>query len=83
MYCNTDQFLELSFCGPYSRPHGARGLSKYYHLRFDPKVGMGICEISRITCACVACKSMLYKPWVSDIPSYEQERYKPVTECTY
>ena len=26
---------------------------------------------------------MIDKPWVSDIPSDEQERYKPVTKCTY
>ena len=42
MYCNTNQFPELSFCGPYSKPHGARGLSNNYHLRFDPKLGNGI-----------------------------------------
>ena len=43
MYCNTNQFPELSFCVPHSKPHGAKGLSKHYHLRFDPKIGMGIC----------------------------------------
>ena len=37
-YCNTNQFLELSFFGPHSKPHVARGLSKQYHLRFDPKL---------------------------------------------
>ena len=26
---------------------------------------------------------MLYKPWISDIPPDEQERYKPVTKCNY
>ena len=26
---------------------------------------------------------MLDKPWISGIPSYEQESYKPVTNCTY
>ena len=31
------------------------GLSKHYHLRFDPKVGMGVFAIFRIPCACVAC----------------------------
>ena len=71
MYCNTNQFPELSFCGPHSKPHGARGLSKYYHLRFYPKLGNGICEIFRIPCACVACISILDKPWISGIPSDE------------
>ena len=72
MYCNTNQFPELPFCGPNSKPRGARGLSNYYHLRFDPKLGNGICAILRIPCACVACTSMLYKPWISGIPSEEQ-----------
>ena len=82
-YCNTNQFPELPFCGPYSKPHGTRGLSKHYHLRFDPKLGNGVCAIRRISCACVACTSMLEKPWISDIPPDEKERYKPVTKCTY
>ena len=40
MYCNTNQFPALPFCGPHSKPHGARGLGKHYHLRYDPKLGM-------------------------------------------
>ena len=67
MYCNTNKFPELPFCGPHSKPHGARGLSKNYHLRFDQKLGMGVCAILRIPCACVACTSMLDKPWISGI----------------
>ena len=83
VYCNTSQLSELSFCGPHYKPHGARGLGKHYHLRFDPKLGMGICEILRIPCACVSCTPMLDKPWISGISSDKQERYKPVTKCTY
>ena len=36
MYCDTKKFPELPFCGPHPNPHGSRGLSKNYHLRFDP-----------------------------------------------
>ena len=61
MYCNTNKFPELTFCGTHSKPHGARGLSKHYNLRFDPKLGMGECAIFRIPCACVSCTSMLKK----------------------
>ena len=39
MYCNTNQFPSLPFCGPHSKPCGARGLSKHYHFRFDPQLG--------------------------------------------
>ena len=83
MYCKTNQFPELSFYGTHSKPHGARGLSKHYNLRFDTKIGMGVREILRIPCACVACTSMLDKPWISDIQPEKKERYKPVTNCTY
>ena len=83
MYCNKNQFSELSFSGSHSKPHGARGLSKHYHLNFYPKIGMGVCEIRSIPCACVACTSMLDKPCIYGIPSDKQERYKPVTKCTY
>ena len=55
MHCNTNKFPALPFCGPHSKPHGARGLGKHYHLHFDPKLGMGVCAIRRIPCACVDC----------------------------
>ena len=83
IYCNTNQFPELSFSVPSSKPHGARGLSKHYRLRFDTKLGMGICAIRRIPCACVVCTPMIYKPWISVIPLEKQDLYKPVTKCTY
>ena len=69
MYCNSNQFPALPFCGPHYKPHVARGLSKHYNFLFDPKLGMGECAIRRIPCACVACSSMLDKPWISGISS--------------
>ena len=83
MYCNTNQLPTLPFCIPHSKPHGARGLGKHYHLSFDPKLGMGKCAIHLIPCACVACTSRLDKPWISGIPPEKQELYKPVTKCNY
>ena len=47
-YCYTNQFPTLPFCGPHPKPHGPRGFSKHYHLRFDPKIGHGIYLIFRI-----------------------------------
>ena len=68
IYCNTKQIPESPFCGPYSKPHGTRGLSKHYHFCFDQKIGNGVCAIFRILCACVAFTTMLDKPWIYDIP---------------
>ena len=62
IYFNTNKLPELPFCGPHSKPHGARGFSKHYHVRFYPKLGNGVCEILRIPCACVTFTSMLDKP---------------------
>ena len=42
-------------CDPHPKPHGARGLSKHYHLSFDTNLGNGVCAIHLIPCACVAC----------------------------
>ena len=44
---------------------------------------MGEFEIRRIPCACVACTSMLDKPWIYGILSDKQESYKHFTKCTY
>ena len=68
IYCNKKQLPALPFFGPHSKPHGSRGSSKNYHLRFDPKLGNGICAIIHIPWTCVACTSMLYIPWIYGIP---------------
>ena len=39
--CATTQSPELSFCGPHTKPHVVRGLSKHYHLRLEPQLGHG------------------------------------------
>ena len=83
IYCNIIQFPVLSFCGPYSKPSGARGLSEHYNFLFYPKLRMGVCEICRMPCACVTYTSILDKPWISVIPPYGKECYKPVTKFTY
>ena len=67
MYCDTNQFLALSFCGSHPKPHGARGLGNNYHISFDPKLSHGICAIRRIPCACVACTPMFDKHWTYGI----------------
>ena len=83
MYCDTNQFPTLTFCVPYQKPHSSMGLSKHYHLRFDPKLGHGICVIFRVQCACVSCTSMLGQLWISGIHLKKQARYQPVTKCSY
>ena len=58
-------------------------MGKYYHIRFDPNIGHGICAIRRIPCIFVACTSMLEKPLISGMQSTKKSRYQPVINCTY
>ena len=64
MYCDTNQFPTLPFCGPHTKPHDARRLSNHYHLHFDSKLGHDICAIHRIPCAYVEFTSMLDQHWI-------------------
>ena len=83
MYCDTNKFPTLQFCGSHPNPHGSRELGKHYHLCFDPNLGYGICSVRRITFACVACTSIIDQPCISGIQSTKQARYQPVINCTY
>ena len=83
IYCDTQKFPTLPFCGSHPKPHGARGSGKHYHLRFNPNLGYGICAIRHIPYACVACTAMLEKPWIYGIQSTKQARYQPAINCTY
>ena len=83
IYCDTNKFQTLPFCGSHPKTHGARGLGKHYHIRLDPNIGHGICSIRGIPCDYVACTSMLDQPWISGFQSTKQARYQPVVNCTY
>ena len=79
MFFNKTQFPSLPFCCPHTKPHGVRGLSKHYHMRFDPKLVHDICAIRCISCACAECASMLYKPWIPVLAPKPKPRYQSVT----
>ena len=63
MSFNPTHFTALPFCGPHTKLHGVKGLSKHYNLRFEPKLGQVIYEIWRIPYSCVSCTYSLDKPW--------------------
>ena len=68
IYCATNQFPDFSCCVPHNKPHGLSGLGKNYHMRFDPKLGHGTCEVCHITCACMKYISIIYQPWNPSVP---------------
>ena len=83
MSCVSTQFQVLLFCGPHANPHIGRDLSKHNHLRLDPKLGNGKCEIRQIPCAWIACTNMLDKPWVIGSDPTRKLRYQPVEDYKY
>ena len=82
MYCDTNQFPPLPFCYPHPKTYVTRGFIKHYNLRFDPKLGNGICAILRVPFSCISCTSMLDQPCIYGLPSKKQARYQPVIYCT-
>ena len=82
MFCSTNYLPSLKFCDPNTKTHGVRGLSKNYHMKFDPKIGRGTCVISQIPFDCVEYISMLDTPWVYGLPPSDQPHYQPVTYFT-
>ena len=52
IYCNTNHFPILPFCGPPKQTHGARGLVNHYHMWFDTKLGHVTCAIHLNPCEC-------------------------------
>ena len=46
IYCNANQFAALPSCVTHYKTYGARGMSKNYHLSFDPKLGNGVLQFA-------------------------------------
>ena len=61
MCCITNWFLELEFCDPHKKLHGACGLGKHYHMRFYPKLVYVTALICCIPCVCNQFTLMLDK----------------------
>ena len=72
IYYATNQFPELQFLGTHSKTHGVRGLGKHYHIRFDPKLVHGTCEICHIPCACIFFTSIMDQTWVPGFPAQKK-----------
>ena len=64
MFCNTNQFPSLTFCGLHTKTHSVRGLSKHYNMIFDPKLVHDTCKIRQIPRDCVERTSILDRTWV-------------------
>ena len=63
--------------------HGARELSKHYHMQFDTRLGHGIYTIHCIPCACAECIYMLYKPCIHGLTTQQYPPYQSVTDQNY
>ena len=83
MSCAKTQFPEFSFCGPHTKPHGVRLLSKHYRLQLYPKFGHGKCATRKIPCACISLTTILEKPWDYKVDHRKHLYCQPVVGCTY
>ena len=56
----------------------------FYHIRCDPDLDKGFCDMRRIPCACTRCVDQLSKPWLPYLDKTLQPRYviEPET-CNY
>jgi hypothetical protein len=59
------------------------GLLAHYHMRADPKLGLGKAALRRIPCGCDACLEQLAKEWKPNVPSRKQERYSTAENCVW
>ena len=78
-----NQLPSFIFCGLHTKQHGVRGLSKNYHMLFDPKIGGVTCEIRQIQFVCAEFTHMLDKPQIPGLIPKEQPRYLHVADCSY
>ena len=73
----------MPFCGPHPNPHGARGLSKHYHLHFDQKMVTAYVKFSAYHVHVLHVQKIIDQTLIFDIPSEKQAHYQPVTKFTY
>ena len=50
-------------------------MKHFYHIRCDPELGEGFCDMRRIPCACSVCVEKLSKPWLPNLGKTQQPRY--------
>ena len=59
-------------------------MKHFYHIRCDPDLGEGFCDMRRIPCACSGRVEQLSKPWLPNLEKIQQPRYVIEPEkCKY
>ena len=64
--------------------YGRKGILRHYHYCSDPKLGLGIVAIRRISCSCHSCITISFIYLDLNIKeSVNQTRYGRVYNCKY
>ena len=63
--------------------HGVNVILTYYCIRCYPYLGIGICAIRIIPCACLDFRNSIDLPWDPFIVPNYQPRYSSVTKYKY
>ena len=59
-------------------------MKHFYHIRCDPYLGEGFCDMRQIPCACTGCVEKLSKPWLPNLEKTQQPRFVIQTvTCKY
>ena len=59
-------------------------MNTFYHIRCDPDLDKGLCDMRRIPCGFTGCVEKLFKPWLSNLDKTLQPHYVIETEtCKY
>ena len=59
-------------------------MKHFYHIRCDPDLCKGLCDMRRITCACTGCVEQLSNTWLPNRDKNQQPCYAIEHEtCKY
>ena len=74
----------LNFINGKPSPYGSKGVLIHYHYSSDPKLGLGIVTIRRITYTFHDCRTILYLTRDYKIKeAFNQPKYGRVYNCKY
>ena len=84
MRCNNRRFPSLNVLNGKTSQYGSKLILRHYRYLSDPKLGLGIVVIRRITCNYYTCTNILSLSWDSKIKeAVDQPRYGRVYSFKY
>ena len=84
MIWNKELFSSFNVINGKTSPYASKAILRHYHYLSDPKIGLVIFSIRRITCSFHDCTNILSLSWDPKIKeAVNQPRYGRVYHCKY